>query len=200
MLKLFNSTPSGNCYKLRLLLAHLDTPYETVEVDVFSGGARPEQLREGNTANRVPMLIPEDGRPLPESNAILWHLAQGTPYVPEDPFECTQMLRWMFFEQNLHEPAIAVNRFLIAYAGKKAELPEPIAFNHRRGVTALEAMEAHLQEHPFFAAGRYTLADIALYAYTHVADQGGFDLAPLTRVNAWLARVCAQPGHVTIDA
>lgn len=196
MLTLYNSKPSGNCYKIRLLLAHLGVPYETVEVDVFSGLPRPEALREGNPANRVPLLVLEDGRSLPESNAILWHLAQGTPYLPDDPFDRAQTLRWMFFEQNLHEPTIAVNRFLIAYAGKKHELREPIAFNHRRGVQALEAMESQLREQPFFAAERYTVADIALYAYTHVADEGEFDLTPYRAMAHWMERVRAQPGHV----
>jgi len=199
MLKLFNSTESGNCYKIRLLLSHLDIPYETVEVDVFRGESRPKELIEGNPANRVPLLILEDGRPLPESNAIIWHLAQGTAYIPDDAYDRTQTLRWMFFEQNLHEPAIAVNRFLITYARKKEELPEPIAFNHRRGVVALEAMEAHLQDQPFFAAGRYTLADIALYAYTHVAEEGEFDLSPYPAMAAWMDCVRAQPGHVPIS-
>ncbi len=196
MLHLYNSEPSGNCYKIRLILAHLGIPYETTEVDVFRGGTRPEGLSKQNALNRVPMLVLDDGRCLPESNAILWHLAQGTDYLPTDPRQVSQVLRWMFFEQNIHESTIAVNRFLISYAKVADRHPEVIRFNHRRGHSALAAMELHLQEHELFAAGRYTIADIALYAYTHVADEGNFDLGDYSAIRTWLDRVRNQPGHV----
>ncbi|MHC4428547.1 MAG: glutathione S-transferase family protein [Planctomycetota bacterium] len=199
MLRLYNSEPSGNCYKVRLLLAHLAIPYETIEVDVVSG-ARPQGLAEGNPLNRVPMLVLDDGRCLPESNAILWHLAQGTDYLPQDPDQVTQLLRWMFFEQNVHESSIAVNRFLISLLKKPDRFAEAIAFNHRRGVAALEAMEQHLRREPFFVGERYSIADIALYGYTHVADEGGFDLEPYPAIDAWLGRVRMQPGHVSMLA
>ena len=196
MVHLYTSEPSGNCYKIRLILAHLGIPYETTEVDVFRGGTRPAGLSKQNPLNKVPLLVLEDGRCLPESNAILWHLAQGTEYLPTDPYQVSQALRWMFFEQNIHESTIAVNRFLISYAKVADRHPEVIQFNHRRGHAALAAMEAHLQEQEFFAADRYTIADIVLYGYTHVADEGDFDLGGYSAIRTWLDRVRNQPGHV----
>ncbi len=198
VLHLFSSEPSGNCYKVRLILAHLEIPYELTEVDVFRGGERPAGLSQQNPLNKVPMLVFDDGRCLPESNAILWHFAAGTEYLPEDRHEISQVLRWMFFEQNIHESAIAVNRFMIAYAKVAERHPEVIRFNHRRGVLALEAMQAHLGQHDFFAAGRFTIADIALYAYTHVAEEGNFDLSPYPAIGSWTERVRGQPGHVAM--
>jgi glutathione S-transferase len=200
VLHLYSSEPSGNCYKIRLILAHLGIPYETTDVDVFGGGDRPEGLSKQNPWNRVPLLVLDDGRCLPESNAILWHLAQGTDYFPTDPHQASQALRWMFFEQNIHESTIAVNRFLISYAKTADRHAEVIEFNHRRGTGALAAMEAHLQEREFFAAGRYTIADIALYAYTHVAGEGNFDLGGYAAIRAWLDRVRNQPGHVPMTS
>ena len=196
MLKLYSSEPSGNCYKIRLLLAQLGIPYETVEVNVFHGGQRPEGLREGNPLNKVPLLVLEDGRTLPESDAALWHLAQGTPYLPAEPWLQTHVLRWMFFEQNQHENSIAINRFIISFTDKQEELAGPIEFLHRRGVQALETMERQLAEEPFFVGERYSIADIALYAYTHVAHEGNFDLEPYPAIRAWTERVREQPGHV----
>ena len=169
MLKLYNSRPSGNCYKVRLLFAQLGIPYETIEVDVVGGGPRPAGLAHENPLNKVPMLVLEDGRSLPESNAILWHFARGTEYLPDDPFQQTQVLRWLFFEQNMHESSIAVNRFLISFTDKAEKLAEAIAFNHRRGVVALETMDRQLAASPYFVGERYSIADMALYAYTHVA-------------------------------
>ena len=196
MLRLYNSEPSGNCYKVRLLLAQLDVPYETVEVDVVSGGPRPEGLARQNPLNKVPLLVLEDGRCLPESDAIMWHLAQGTRFLPSDAYLQTQVLRWMFFEQNMHESSIAVNRFLIAFINKADQLAEAIKFNHRRGVMALDAMERHLTDEPFFVGGHYSIADIALYGYTHVAPEGKFGLEAYPATRVWLDRVREQPGHV----
>ena len=200
VLHLYSSEPSGNCYKIRLILAQLGIPYEKTEVDVFHGGPRPAGLSKQNPLNRVPLLVLDDDRCLPESNAILWYLAQGTDYLPGDPYQASQVLRWMFFEQNIHESTIAVNRFLISYAKVADRYPEVIEFNHKRGHNALAAMESHLLEHEFFADGRYTIADIALYGYTHVADEGNFDLAAYPAILAWLDRVRSQPGHVPMTA
>jgi glutathione S-transferase len=197
---LYNSPVSGNCYKVRLLLAHLGLKYERRDVDVVDRSNRPELLGGLNPALRVPTLILDDGRPLAESGAILWHFGEGTCFVPEDPYERAQVLQWMFFEQYDHEPAIAVARFWLAYSGR------PEAFADRReertaaGDRALDAMERHLDGREYLVGDGITLADIALYAYTHVADEGGFDLGRYPAIRRWLDRVAAEPGHVAIDA
>jgi glutathione S-transferase len=197
---LYNSAVSGNCYKVRLLLAHLGLEYETVELSVVDRSNRAEVLGELNPGLRVPTLVLDDGRPLAESNAILWYFGDGTQYVPGDTYERAQVLQWQFFEQYGHEPNIAVARFLIAYS----ELPREQYADRLPGVmkggyAALEAMERHLEGREFFVGENYSLADISLYAYTHVADEGEFDLSGYPAIRAWLERVAAQPGHVPID-
>jgi glutathione S-transferase len=196
---LYNSQVSGNCYKVRLLLAHLGVEYERREVDVVDRSNRRELLGDLNPALRVPTLVLDDGRPLAESNAILFHFAQGTPYLPEDRYELAQVLQWLFFEQYNHEPNIAVVRFWIAYSGAPPAADE-IEAKRRGGYAALDAMERHLEARSFLVGERYTIADISLYAYTHVADEGGFDLAEYPAIRAWLDRVAGQPGHVPIAA
>ena len=197
---LYNSPVSGNCYKVRLLLAHLGVPYETVDVSVVDRSRRAELLGGLNPALRVPTLVLDDGRPLAESNAILWYLGEGTQYVPEDVYERAQTLQWMFFEQYSHEPYIAVVRFWLAYSGTPELYADRVPGRMKGGYAALDAMERHLEGRSFLVADRYTVADISLYAYTHVADEGGFDLAPYRAIRAWLDRVASQPGHVTIGA
>jgi len=196
VLRLFDSDISGNCYKVRLLLAQLGRPYERIAVDPVTPGARPAALREGNPAGRLPLLILDDGSALPESGAILWHLAQGTAFVPTDPLEVTHLLRWMFFEQNLHEPNISTARFWGGILKREADFVQPLQIRRAGGKAALKAMDRHLAEHDFFVGGRYSIADIALYAYTHVAGEGGFDLSEYPAVERWLERVRRQPGHV----
>ena len=197
---LYNSAVSGNCYKVRLLLAQLGLECETVEMSVVDRSNRSDVLGELNPALRVPTLVLDDGRPLAESNAILWYFGDGTQYVPEDSYERAQVLQWMFFEQYSHEPNIAVARFLLTYSG------EPERFERQRerllagGYAALDAMESRLREYSFLVGERYSIADISLYAYTHVAHEGDFDLEPYDAIRAWLDRVASQPGHVTIDA
>jgi glutathione S-transferase len=197
---LYDSPVSGNCYKVRLLLAHLGLPYERRRVDVVDRSNRPELLGGLNPALRVPTLVLDDGRPLAESGAILWYFGEGTRFVPGDPYARAQVLQWMFFEQYDHEPAIAVARFWLAYSGRAQDfaerLPERTAAGHR----ALAAMERHLESREYLVGDGLTLADIALYAYTHVAPEGGFELEPYPAIRAWLARVAAEPGHVPMDA
>jgi glutathione S-transferase len=199
---LYDNAISGNCYKVRLLLAQLGIDCERRELSVFDRSDRQELLGGLNPALRVPTLVVDDGRALGESNAIIWHLGEGTPFVPDDAFERARMLQWMFFEQYSHEPFIAVARFW-AHAGITPSEDEAAA-KRRGGEAALAAMEGWLSapeaEREFFVAGRYTLADIALYAYTHVADEGGFDLDRYPAIRGWLARVAAQPGHIPITA
>lgn len=198
MLLLYNSKPSGNCYKVRLMLAHLGIPYETFEIDVVSREPRPLALLRDNPLGKVPKLELAGGRSIVESNAILWHFAQGTPYLPRESEQQLDVLRWMFFEQNVHEPNIAVARFILGYLPEKAHNPDVIAFLHRRGNQALAAMELHLTERRFFVGESYTIADIALYAYTHVAEEGQFDLGTYPRIRRWIDRVREQPGHVPL--
>jgi glutathione S-transferase len=198
---LYDSPVSGNCYKVRLLLAHLGISYERQTMDVIDRSNRPDVLGGLNPSLRVPTVVLDDGRPLAESNAILCYFGEGTRFVSEHRYERAQTLQWMFFEQYEHEPAIAVARFWLAYSGRPAEefedrLPEWTKAGHR----ALAAMEGHLDGRDFLVGGRLTLADISLYAYTHVAHEGGFELEQYPAVRAWLERVASEPGHVTIDA
>jgi glutathione S-transferase len=193
---LFNSQVSGNCYKVRLLFAHLGIEYERHELDVLDRSDRPAVLGALNPALRVPTLVFDDGRSLGESNAIIFHFAEGTEYLPEDPFERAQVLQWLFFEQYSHEPNIAVARFWQIFDVTPPEHDREA--KHKGGVAALKAMEQHLTGRQFLVADRYSIADIALYAYTHVAPEGGFELEPYPAIRAWLARVATHPGHVPI--
>lgn len=196
---LYNSQVSGNCYKVRLLLAHLGVPYDRREVDVVDRSNRAELLGLLNPALRVPTIILDDGRPLAESNAILFYFATGTPYLPDDRYEVGQVLQWLFFEQYNHEPNIAVVRFWVEYSGSPPPQAEVLA-RRRAGYAALDAMESHLTDRDFLLGERFSIADISLYAYTHVAPEGGFDLSGYRSIVAWLARVAQQPGHVPITA
>jgi glutathione S-transferase len=198
-LLLYDSQVSGNCYKVRLLLAHLGVEYERRAVDVVDHSNRFELLCNLNPALRVPTLVLDDGRPLAESNAILVYFSEGTPYLPDDRYERAQVLQWLFFEQYSHEPNIAVVRFWVAYADAPPADAE-VEDRRRAGYAALDAMERHLSGRRFHVGEHCTAADIALYAYTHVAAEGGFDLSRYSAVRAWLDRIAAQPGHVPITA
>jgi glutathione S-transferase len=202
---LYDSAISGNCYKVRLLFALLGIEYERREVDVIDRSGRAELLGDLNPGLRVPTLVLDDGRPLAESDAILVYFAEGTEYLPEDRYERAQVLQWMFFEQYSHEPNIAVLRFW-AHAEIKPEPREALAkFNG--GQAALEAMERHLSGYgsepaaprEFFVGDGPTVADLALYAYTHVAAEGGFELDRYPAIGEWLGRVSSLPGYISID-
>jgi glutathione S-transferase len=197
MLKLYDYLESGNGYKVRLLLHQLGTPFERVELDILKGETRTPAFLAKNPNGRIPTLELEDGTFLAESNAILWYLAEGTRYLPGDRLARAQVLQWMSFEQYSHEPNIATLRFW-THAGLLAERAAFVPDKRKWGVAALDVMQAHLRDRPFFVAGRYSIADIALYAYTHVADEGGLDLGPYAAIRAWLVRVAGQPGHVPI--
>jgi glutathione S-transferase len=196
---LYNSQVSGNCYKVRLLFAHLGLEYKRSEMDVVDRSNRGAVLGDLNPALRVPTLVLDDGRPLAESNAILFYFARETPYLPEDRYELAQVLQWLFFEQYSHEPNIAVVRFWVAYSDAPPNEAEVDA-KRRAGYAALDAMERHLAGRTFHVGERYTIADISLYAYTHMAGEGGFDLTRYPAIRAWLDRVAEQPGHVPITA
>jgi glutathione S-transferase len=194
---LYDSAISGNCYKVRLLLTKLGIGFERQELSVFDRSDRPDVLGGLNPALRVPTLVLDDGRSLGESNAILWYFGDGTEFVPTDRYERAQVMQWQFFEQYDHEPNLAVARFW-----ELADIHPPEAereAKRRGGERALSAMERHLGEHAFLVGERYTIADISLYAYTHVAPEGGFTLQPYPALREWLARVAAQPGHIAIS-
>jgi glutathione S-transferase len=201
LLRLHDFHDSGNGYKVRLLLGQLAIPYEYVEVDILKGQSRTEAFLDKNVNGRVPVLELEDGRCLSESNAILFFLAEGTPFFPQERWVRAQIMQWMFFEQYSHEPNIATSRFWLRHTDFDSHRRRRYAEKLKDGVAALQVMERHLAgPRSFFVAERYTIADIALYAYTHVADQGGFDLSPFPSIRAWLDRVRAQPGHRPITA
>jgi glutathione S-transferase len=199
VIRLHDNLSSGNGYKVRLLLAQLGVPFERVEYDIDRAETRTPEFLKMNPNGRVPVLELEDGRFLPESNAILFYLAQGTPFIPDDHFARAQVLSWAFFEQYSHEPNIASPRYWITHnlpiTEERRVMLEP---KRKLGYAALGVMEGHLKDRKFFVGDRYSIADIALYAYTHVADEGGFDLGSFPSINAWLGRVAAQPGHVPI--
>jgi len=199
MLTLYDYLDSGNGYKIRLLLAQLGVRYRYVELDIMQGATRTPEFLAKNPNGRIPLLELDDGQWLAESDAILWYLGDGTQYVPEGALPRAQVLQWMFFEQYSHEPYVATPRFIVRHfpadSPRRAELPDRL----RRGREALAVMESHLRNRQFFVADRYSIADIALYAYTHVADEGGHQIAGFPAVCAWLARVAAQPGHLPLS-
>lgn len=194
-MRLYNSPISGNSYKIRLLLSHLALPYEQIDLDINAGAAQTPEMLARNPMGRVPLLELDDGTLIAESGAILCYLAEGSDYLPSDRLGRAQVLRWVFFEQNEHEPNIAVARWLARWgggAGARPDLPDRM----QRGQRALGAMEQHLQTHRFFGAPTLSIGDIALYGYTHVAGEGGFDLDRTPAIGQWLARVADHPRHI----
>jgi glutathione S-transferase len=194
MYRVYGMAESGNCYKVKLLLSQLGQPFEWIETDNTKGMTRTPGFLQMNPNGKVPTLEIAPGEYLPESNAILCYLAEGTPYWPEQKLQRAHALQWMFFEQYSHEPYVAVARFILLFL-KEPKHPE-LAEKQRRGHLAFAVMEQHLEREAFFAGAQYSIADIALYAYTHVADEAGLDLAAYPAIRAWMARVKSQPGHV----
>jgi glutathione S-transferase len=196
---LYDNLSSGNAYKVRLMLHKLDLPYRRIEMDIDSGATRTPEFLALNPDGRVPLLVLDDGTRLPESNAILAFLAKGTALLPESPGDFAQVMRWLFWEQYSHEPNVATVRHWLAH-GVEMTPYRKLALEDKRakGVAALGVMESHLATRQFFVAESFTIADLALYAYTHVAEEGGFDLAPYPALRAWLGRVAAQPRHIPI--
>ena len=202
MLKLYGMTGSGNCYKPALLMHQLGVPFEWVEVDLFKGGSRTPEFLARNPNGRVPLLEVTDHsetRALAESNAILYYLAEGTHLLPDDRWPRAQVLQWLFFEQYSHEPYVATVRWWVHYLHKQDEWKDKIAEAMKKGYAALGVMERQLAQTPFLAGDAYTIADIALYAYTHVAHQGGYSLDAYPALRRWLARVAAQPQYVPME-
>jgi glutathione S-transferase len=198
---LYDSSVSGNCYKVRLLFAHLGIAYERRTVDVVDRSNRPDLLGGLNPALRVPTLVLDDGRPLGESGAILWYFGEGSRLVPEDRYARAQVLQWMFFEQYELEITIAVVRFWLRYSGRPEAFADRIEEKREIGYKTLDAMERYLSDgREFFVGGSPTIADIALYGYTHVAHEGGFEMERYPVIHAWIDRVAAMPGLVPIEA
>ncbi|MEA5449081.1 glutathione S-transferase family protein [Leptolyngbya sp. CCNP1308] len=199
MYRLYDYPPSGNGYKVRLLLSHLGLPFEYVALDILKGETRTAEFLAKNPNGRIPLLELEPGSYLAESNAILFYLAQSTPFWPTAPLSQAEVMRWLFFEQYSHEPNIATPRFWLCHldelnAYQQAALP----YKQEQGYQALAVMEQHLGQHAFLVDESYTIADMALYAYTHVAHEGGFELDRFPAVRRWLAQIAAQPNHVPI--
>lgn len=198
MLRLYDFLPSGNCYKVRLLLSQLCIPFKRVDVNILKGETRNMEFLSKNPNGRVPVLETESGQFLSESNAILFYLSQGTGFLPSDYFLRSQVLQWLFFEQYSHEPYIATSRYWISILGKSEKYQDALEQKREPGYAALTVMERHLTPHTFFVNECYSIADISLFAYTHVAHEGNFDLTTFPAIRAWLERVKAQPRHITI--
>ncbi|MDH1056298.1 glutathione S-transferase family protein [Aquipseudomonas alcaligenes] len=198
MLKVYGDYRSGNCYKVKLMLHLLGREYQWLPIDILKGETQTAEFLAKNPNGKIPVLELEDGTFLWESNAILNFLADGSEFIPNEPRLRTQMLQWQFFEQYSHEPYVAVARFIQLYQGMPEARREEYEVCHVRGHKAFRVMEQQLQRTPYLVGEQYTLADIALYAYTHVAHEGGFDLSGYPAINAWLARVASHPRHVTM--
>ncbi|MBS5838988.1 MULTISPECIES: glutathione S-transferase family protein [Pseudomonas] len=198
MLKVYGDYNSGNCYKIKLMLHLLGLEYEWLSVDILNGETETPAFLAKNPNGKVPVLELEDGTCLWESNAILNYLADGSEFLPTEPRLRTQVLQWQFFEQYSHEPYVAVARFIQFYLGLPQERLEEYRKLQKRGYKALDVMEQQLARTPYLVGEHYSIADVTLYAYTHVAHQGGFDLAGYPSIQAWLQRVASHPRHVTM--
>jgi glutathione S-transferase len=200
MYTLYSMQRSGNCYKVRLALAQMHIPHELVEIDILQGQSRTPEFLAKNPDGHVPLLEVEPGRYLAESNAILWYIAGGTAMAPEDRVQRAEILQWMFFEQHSLEPNLGAAWFWLTLVkgGRELQL-HAVEDWTEQGYRALRVMEKHLETNRFFAADRYTVADIALYAYTHVAHECGFDLTGFTQIRTWLHRIARQPDYITMD-
>lgn len=195
-MKLYDYLPSGNSYKARLLMAYLGISYDWVNMDIHKGDTHTDVFKSKNPVGQIPLLELADGRRIAESNAIIYFLAEGTPYWPKNAFDQAKCLQWMFYEQYKHEPSIAVARFIHNYAMEQRKDELPVLT--KKGYLALDVMENHLADNLWFVGGGRTIADIALYAYTHVAGEGGFDFASYPNILAWLDRFSDHPKHIRI--
>jgi len=198
MLRLHDNSFSGNGYKVRLLLTLLGTPFERIDYDIDRDETRTPEFLRLNPNGRIPVLEFSDGRILAESNAILAYLAEGTPYLPADRFEHALVMQWLFFEQYSHEPNVATLRYWITHKLLDDERRAMVPSKRRWGYAALDVMEGHLAQRRYFVGECISIADIALYAYTHVAKEGEFDLSPYAAVRRWLDRVASEPRHIAI--
>lgn len=197
MFKLYEYSPSGNCYKVRLLLTQLNIAFDRTEINILQGKSRNPEFLVKNPNGRIPVLEIAPGKFLFESNAIMFYLSEETEFFPTDKLERAQVMQWLFFEQYSHEPFIATSRFWYL-TGKAEEYQEALQQKQAPGYAALGVMEQHLAENEFFAGDRYSIADIGLFAYTHVAGEGGFDLTGFPAIQSWIERVKNQPRYISI--
>ncbi|WP_396135100.1 glutathione S-transferase family protein [Chamaesiphon sp. OTE_8_metabat_110] len=200
MLKLYEYASSGNCYKIRLLLNQLGIAYQRIPVDILKGESRTAEFLMMNPVGKIPVLEIQPGQYLSESNAIIYYLADGTDFLPVDRWERSQVMQWLCFEQYSHEPNIATVRFWMSIANITEQKRDEIAQKQELGYAALRVMEKHLEQHKYFVNDRYSIADIALYAYTHVAAEGNFNLSQFPAILSWLDRINSQPNYLTISA
>jgi len=198
-IQFYGDSISGNCYKLQLACSELEIEYDWHEMDILAGDTRTEKFLAMNTNGKVPLMVLQDGRCLPESNAILSYLADGSGLAGDGRFTKANVMQWLFFEQYSHEPYIATARFIAKYLGLPEDRRAEYEAKQAGGQAALEVLENHLAAHDFLVGDQFTIADITLYAYTHVADEGGFDLSEYPAVQRWLVRVSDQPAHTTMN-
>jgi len=198
-LRLYDFLPSGNGYKIRLLLTQIGMPFERIEMNILNGETRTPEFLSKNPVGKIPLLEINSVKYLSESNAILVYLSEGTEFLPYNPYLRAKVLQWLFFEQYSHEPFIARSRYWISILGKPEEYHQLIEQQREPGYAALMVMDNHLQNHLFFVDERYTIADISLFAYTHVAHEGGFDLNKFPAIQKWIKRVQNQPSHISIN-
>ena len=198
MYKLYDFLPSGNSYKIRLLLNLFDIPFARIDVNILARKTRTPEFLKKNPNGKIPLLEIASNKLLAESNAILYYLSQGTDYFPQDNYAQAQVMQWLFFEQYSHEPNIATARYWISILQQPEQHKEQLKHKHKLGYAALNVMEQHLSNHNFFVGETYTIADIALYAYTHVADEGGFDLNKYPAILAWFKHIEVNPKHILI--
>ncbi len=196
MYRLYEYPGSGNCYKVNLMLHLVGANFESVTIDIMQGESRTAEFLQINPNGRIPVLEIEPGNYLPESNAAMFYLAENTPYLPESRLSRARVIQWLCFEQYSHEPNIAVARFIIKFLGNPDDRRAQVARCQEQGRAALAVMDRHLADRSFFVDERMTIADIALYAYTHVSDEADIDLAPFPNVQRWLDRVAGHPGYV----
>ena len=199
MFKLYEFSTSGNCYKLRLAMSFLEINFSRIEIDITKGESRTKNFLKINPNGRVPVLETPDKKSLPESNAALWYLASDSDLMPEDKFEQAKVLQWMFFEQYSHEPFIATSRYWVHILNKEDQYKSELLEKRPKGYAALDVMEQHLEDNDFFVGNKFSAADIALYAYTHVANEGGFDLSKYTAINKWFSRIENVRSYITIN-
>ena len=197
-MKIYGDVNSGNCYKVKLVAEQVKCAYEWIAVDILNGETKTPAFTTLNPAGKIPVLITNEGDLLAESNAIIWYLAKGTKLLPDDHFDQAKILQWLFFEQYMHEPYIATARFIQRYLGNPESRQEELQAKRKKGYEAIAVMEGHLSCHDFFVGDAYSIADVALFAYTHVAEEGGFSLTDTPHIRRWIDQVSKQEAFIKL--